>query len=220
MNDERDSQATPLDQLFTVQEVAYRLGISEAAARQRIRRGQIPCVKMGRSLRIKESQLEALIDALPKAGHDVPFHQKGAEYFMRPSDVDAWMKQQGREWEYVYILKCGPYYKIGKTNHLSRRLAELEIQLPHKPKLIHSLRTPDSRKTEAELHHMFRDQRLNGEWFGLKKIDVLNLRLITVHPDGSINHAGSHRLREASAGPHTHGTHPGDDDARQSDFFT
>ncbi len=42
---------------------------------------------------------------------------------------------------YVYLMKAGRFYKIGRTNALGRRERELAIQLPEAPKVIHSIKT-------------------------------------------------------------------------------
>ncbi len=42
---------------------------------------------------------------------------------------------------FVYLIKSGRFYKIGRSNAAGRREYELTIQLPEKAKLVHEIRT-------------------------------------------------------------------------------
>jgi hypothetical protein len=72
----------------------------------------------------------------------------------------------------VYLLKCGPHYKIGKTINIDNRLSTLKIQLPYKPELIHTITTNHIHWLEKHWHTFYREKRLNGEWFELTIEDV------------------------------------------------
>ena len=73
---------------------------------------------------------------------------------------------------FVYLLKSGRFYKIGKSNAVGRREYELAIQLPEKAKRIHVIRTDDPSGIEAYWHKRFETKRKNGEWFELDANDV------------------------------------------------
>jgi len=45
---------------------------------------------------------------------------------------------------FVYLLKSGRYYKIGKTNHAGRRERELAIQLPDAATTVHTIKSPET----------------------------------------------------------------------------
>jgi excisionase family DNA binding protein len=60
------------ERLLTLEEVAERLAVSRKMVYDWIRDGRMPGVKMGRLWRVKESSLDAFIDALEpvKPGDD------------------------------------------------------------------------------------------------------------------------------------------------------
>lgn len=73
---------------------------------------------------------------------------------------------------YVYLLKSGGYYKVGRSNAVGRRERELSIQLPEEARVVHSIKTDDPVGIEAYWHNRFGDRRKNGEWFELMANDV------------------------------------------------
>jgi hypothetical protein len=60
---------------------------------------------------------------------------------------------------YVYLMKSGRYFKIGRSNSIGRREYELSVQMPEKLQPIH-------------WHKRFAERRKNGEWFELTSDDI------------------------------------------------
>ena len=73
---------------------------------------------------------------------------------------------------FVYMVKMGKHYKIGKTFSVPRRHRELALELPEKLKPIHVIRTDDPTGIEVYWHKRFQAKCTNSEWFALSPEDI------------------------------------------------
>lgn len=73
---------------------------------------------------------------------------------------------------YVYVIKCEKYYKIGRTTNLKSRFSYIGVQIPFDIEIVHSIKCKDMLKTEELFHQLFKDKRIQGEWFNLTKEDI------------------------------------------------
>lgn len=76
----------------------------------------------------------------------------------------------------VYLLKAGPFFKIGKAMDFNKRLNQIKLQLPYEVVVTHKISCDDISHVERYWHKRFASKRQNGEWFVLTDEDVAEFK--------------------------------------------
>jgi hypothetical protein len=75
--------------------------------------------------------------------------------------------------QYLYLIKCQQYYKIGVANDVQSRLAQLSTGNPFELEPVTVCGFDNASAVEAVLHQRFESRRVRGEWFDLDSEDLI-----------------------------------------------
>jgi hypothetical protein len=140
--------------------------------RERAVNDAIPSTAYIRKLRRSSRELAALIGTYARADPDNETLKRLAAETVDVEEDDA-AKGKGRVNGYVYMLRSGRRYKIGKSNDPSRRFREVRLELPDETAQVHAIATDDPAGIEAYWHRRFEAKRVrNTEFFDLNGDDV------------------------------------------------
>lgn len=88
----------------------------------------------------------------------------------------------------LYLIKCGKYYKIGRTKNISSRMNCLRICNPYNIELVIYRKIDNCSRTEEiekDLHNSLNKYLHKGEWFILSdKMVVKITKLIKLYGTG------------------------------------
>ena len=115
---------------------------------------------------------EDAIEILDKAintlrDYDIPKQQP----LEKPTQTKSYESRPG----YVYLLRAiepHNHYKIGRSSQPKKRIETLSVKLPYPIKPICLIKTDDMIELESNLHNMFDNKRVGGEWFQLDDTDI------------------------------------------------
>ncbi|HEU4554996.1 MAG TPA: GIY-YIG nuclease family protein [Chitinophaga sp.] len=75
---------------------------------------------------------------------------------------------------YIYFIRetLFGHVKIGRSRNLEKRLRIFAADLPFETQLLRYIKTYNYEKIELELHKIFSQKRVKGEWFRLEDEDI------------------------------------------------
>lgn len=79
----------------------------------------------------------------------------------------------------VYLLRAGPYYKIGKSISFEKRLSQIKLQMPDPVEVVHIMRAANPTQAETYWHRRFVAKRRNGEWFLLSDAEIEEFKSVS-----------------------------------------
>jgi len=88
------------------------------------------------------------------------------------SNAKTLEKKKKVETGFVYLMRSGRHYKIGRTISVGSRERQLAVKIPIPPTTIHHIETDDPVGVEAYWHRRFAEKRGEGEWFDLSPEDI------------------------------------------------
>jgi hypothetical protein len=89
-----------------------------------------------------------------------------------PESTETDAATSSRQEGWVYLLRSGQHYKIGRSDTLERRVREVGVAMPDSTILEHAIRTDDPVGIESYWHRRFAEKRVGGEWFKLSRAEV------------------------------------------------
>lgn len=110
-------------------------------------------------------------DGSPCAGADLQFLFDVGDSYREQNFSDEENDKQHKE-GYVYLMAGNGYCKIGKSKDVQARHRQLGIKMPFPIQVEHYIQCADMHSVEEYWHHLFREKRLEGEWFNLTEDDI------------------------------------------------
>ncbi len=110
---------------------------------------------------------------------------KHISHYDYPELLPAWKKPRAPKPVvrdgYVYLMKgANGTYKIGRSKNPIDRMKMFGVHLPFEIEPVCIIKSEDHVSLEKELHAMFADFRVNGEWFKLADDDVEYIKSLAV----------------------------------------
>ena len=140
--------------------------------RERKRNNLFPSLNVIRPLR-KSGELAKLIVALGTTDEQFAKAALIAKPYVTSESEASELGKNESVKGYVYLLRSGRRYKIGKSNDPSRRFREVRLELPDETHQVHTIPTDDPTGIEAYWHQRFAAKRVrNTEFFELDANDV------------------------------------------------
>jgi hypothetical protein len=118
---------------------------------------------------LREQSLQEALNDVSKLEHVIEF-TKQQDAKMEKA-LQAKREQEG----FVYFIheeNCLDHFKIGFTYNLDQRLQQLQCGNFRKLKVYKCITTKEPEMLESELHQIYADKRVHGEWFHIQLNDM------------------------------------------------
>ena len=139
---------------------------------ERGRNESFPSIKVVRRVRNMPDFVSRL-SAYCAANDNLSIAAKIAAERMEAEEVEPRLDDHAPINGYVYMMRSGRRYKIGRTTSPSRRHREVRLDLPDPTTLIHTIPTDDPTGIESYWHLRFSSKRVRDtEFFTLDASDV------------------------------------------------
>src|SRR3546814_12286 len=123
-----------------------------------------PAVPSDNAIKRHFGRRDDLIAALVKRAADDPAYSDIVPFLPSVAPKSAMPRATTKPADgYVYLIKSGDFYKVGRSDDAERRFKQISIALPDKAELFHAITTDDPPGIEAYWHRRFTDRRANGE---------------------------------------------------------
>ena len=96
----------------------------------------------------------------------------------------------------LYLIKCQDFYKIGITNDIEDRLAQLSTGNPFDLEIIVAFEFENASFIEKSLHQKFSEQKVKNEWFSLSEKDIQEIKDYCFWLGGNISNFLESRITE------------------------
>src|SRR5258706_1201450 len=80
--------------------------------------------------------------------------------------------------QYLYIIKCQDFHKIGIANDVEARLAQLSTGNPYPLEVVVIYAFDNAEIVERSIHQRYKEIRQRGEWFNLDYEALKNIHSI------------------------------------------
>jgi hypothetical protein len=130
-----------------------------------------PGAPLLRTIRNRFPRKDDMIRALSELAQSNSSYSDISQFLPSPTEAADVTSSEGTE-GWVYLLRSGQHFKIGRSETLERRIKQISIALPETVTLVHAIQTDDTTGIEAYWHQRFMNRRANGEWFALTPRDV------------------------------------------------
>lgn len=91
--------------------------------------------------------------------------------------------------QFIYLIKCEQFYKIGIANDIQNRLAQLSTGNPFQLDVLAVYGFENAASVESAIHQRFLKERTRGEWFDLGVDAEKNFRQICQILGGAVQDA-------------------------------